>query len=155
MTVIFSENAGVVTSFEDPAAPAHMLFRMDNWEGFDKFQAIITGVMITTQGSFQFLHTLGGKIFVYVFGDRMGQINISGMAFDTACDGSGMGIEQVMVYYSDNRIANRVEPVKITIGPDLTMRCYLVGFGAKQNTGNAGSRTYSFNMQLSHVPEGQ
>ena len=154
MTVIFSENRGVVTSLQDPTAPATMLFKLDNWEGYDKFHAIINGVTIATQGNFQFLHTLGGKIFVYVFGDRMGQINIEGMAFDIACDADGLGIEQVMLYYSENRLANRPEPIKITIGPDLTMRCYLTGFGAKQTSAD-GNRVYNFNMQFSHVPEGQ
>jgi hypothetical protein len=154
VAVIFSENRGVVTSVQDPAAPAQMLFNLENWEGFNKFHSIITGVTVTTQGNFQFLHTLGGKIFVYVFGDRIGQFNIEGMAFDIPCDGEGMGIEHVMLYYSDNRIANRAEPLKITIGPDLTLRCYLVGFGAKQIS-TEGSRTYHFNMQFAQVPENQ
>jgi hypothetical protein len=154
MAVIFSENRGVVTTFKDFAAPATMLFKLENWEGFDKFHSIITGVTVATQGNYQFLHTLGGKIFVYVFGDRMGQINVEGMAFDIACDAKGLGIEQVMTYYSDNRLVNRAEPLKITIGPDITLRCYLVGFGAKQASQD-GSRAYNFNMQFAHVPEGQ
>jgi hypothetical protein len=132
--------------------PARTTLRLEGWGGFSSFKSIITRVTVASQGNFQFLHTLGGNIFVYVFGDRIGQISISGLSFDTTCGqpGGKIGIEHVIQYYNDNRIAGRKTPVKITIGVSTTLQGYIIGF--QGDVVDPKSRIYQFTLQLAMPP---
>jgi hypothetical protein len=149
---IFSKASGVVATFPDPTLPAVTTLRMENWGGFQGFKSIITSVNIAAQGNFQFLHTLGGNIYVYVFGDRIGQLGISGLAFDSTCDDTtgALGIEKVLDYYSKNRLAVRKTPIKTTIGVQTTVAGYLVGVGGQ--VVDPKSRIYQFNLQFMLAP---
>lgn len=150
---IFSKRAGLLAAFTDPTIPATTTLRVEEWDGFGSFKSIITKVTVSAQGNFQFLHTLGGNIYIYVFGDRIGQATISGLAFDSTCDDENgtIGIERVIQYYQENRVASRAAPIKITIGTSTTVQGYLVGFNAE--IGDPGSRVYNFSMQLMLVPQ--
>lgn len=149
---IFSKERGVVSSFPDPTMPASTTLRLEGWQGFSGFKSIITRVNVSAQGNFQFLHTLGGNIYVYVFGDRMGQLGISGLAFDSTCEDpyNTLGIERVLDYYAQNRIANRSTPVKVTIGVKTTLAGYLAAING--DVVDPKSRIYQFNMQFLLAP---
>lgn len=151
--VVFSKAAGQVSSFVDPTLPARVTLRIEDWGGFLGFKSIISRVTVSARGNFQFLHTLGGKVFVYVFGERIGQLGISGLSFDSICgDEAGtLGIERVLNYYADNRIAARATPVKVTIGTATTLSAYLVGITG--DVVDPRSRIWQFNMDLALVPQ--
>lgn len=150
---IFSKSSGVVAAFNDPTLPATTTLRVEDWGGFSNFKSIITRVSVSSQGNFQFLHTLGGNIYVYVFGDRIGQLAVSGIACDATCDEEAgeLGIERVIAYYNANRIAARKTPIKITLGVRTTLAGYLVGISAEM--ANAQMRMYQFNLQFVIVPQ--
>jgi len=114
-TSIFSHQPGFVTSLEEPTG---MPLIIGGLGGFDGFKAIITKVGVSAQGNYQFLHTLRDFIFVYVFGERIGQIVIQGLTFFDKCPGGGgpTGIESVMGYYNQNRIAATGNTLSIQIG---------------------------------------
>jgi hypothetical protein len=150
--VLFSKEKGLVASFNDPAVPGRASFKMDGWQGFDGFKSIITRVTIAAQGNYQFLHTLGGDVFIYVFGDRIGQITVSGLAFDSTCgdaDGS-IGMERVMSFYMANRVSERKTPMKLTIGVATTIKAYLVGMTG--DVSDPKSKIWQYSMQLAMVP---
>jgi len=150
--VVFSKASGQVSSFIDPTLPARTTLRIQNWGGFLGFKSIISRVTITSRGNFQFLHTLGGQVFVYVFGDRIGQLGISGLSFDSICgDPAGtLGIERVLNYYSAHRIAARQTPVKVSIGTATTLSAYLIGITG--DVVDPKSRIWQFNMELALIP---
>lgn len=150
---LFSKQAGLVASFPDPTLPATTTLNLEGWGGFKGFKSIITRVNVSAQGNFQFLHTLGGNIYVYVFGDRVGSLGISGLAFDSVCeDAAGtIGIERVLDYYAQNRIANRKTPVKITIGVKTTLAGYLVAVAG--DAVDPKSKIYQFNLQFMLAPQ--
>ena len=104
----FSKAVGQVAAFVDPTMPARLSVNVPGWGGFFGFESIITNIQVASQGNFQFLHTLGGNIFVYVFGDRIGQLSMSGLSFESTCEepGGTIGIERVFAYYNANQIAN-------------------------------------------------
>jgi hypothetical protein len=94
-------------------------------------KSIITNVMISQQTNHQFLHTLGNDIFIYVFGDRMGQLQIQGLSFAERCEQIGPGglvsaanpsavrqhgVESILSWYKSNKLSERPEPIKISIG---------------------------------------
>jgi hypothetical protein len=64
------------------------------------------------------LHTLGNDIFIYVFGDRVGQIMLEGLSFVENCGGGGgqHGMEQMLEYYKNNKLSSKKDPVQILIG---------------------------------------
>lgn len=149
---IFSKQSGFVSSFQDPTLPAAVTLKVEGWGGFGGFKAIITRVNVAAQGNYQFLHTLGGSIYVYVFGDRVGQLGISGLAFDSACDDDAgtLGIERVLDYYVENRIAARQTPLKVTIGARTTVAGYLVAVAG--DVVDPKSKIYQFNLQFMMAP---
>jgi hypothetical protein len=76
---------------------------------------ILTEVAVQRHGNFQFLHTLQDLVYVYSFGERIGQIRASGMAFARTCGGAE-GLTVVLNYYEANRLEVRADPVSIVIG---------------------------------------
>jgi len=132
--IIFSKQLGNVIGFNDATLPATLnLFSLESWSGYTTLKAIITSFTVSAQGNFQFLHSLGGNIYLYVFGDRIGEATISGLAFDRPCDvgGATTGIERVLDFYTSQRIAQRRTPLKITLGARKAIIGYMVGMNAK------------------------
>lgn len=151
---VFSNNPGRVLVLTDPAVPSRFSFNLEAWDGFETLRAIITRVTVSKQGNYQFLHSLGGTIYIYVFGDRIGQITVSGVAFERGCeeDETGrLGIENVQEFYETNRLANRELPLKLTIGVATTFVAYLVG--AATSVVDEGMGLWQFALQLSLIPE--
>jgi len=148
---LFSKTSGHVTSFPDPTLPARASVSLEGWEGFTGFKSIITDLTLASQGNYQFLHTLGGNIYVYVFGDRIGQLSISGLSFESTCGSAGsIGIERVMKYYNDNRLAGRKTPIKVTVGVATTFTAYLIGVGAKVQ--DTQSRLWQYSLHMALIP---
>ena len=152
------ENRGRVTVLERPGAPFMDVVTLPGWGGFSGFKSIITGVELQEQGNFQFQHTLGNEIFVYIFGDRIGSFGVSGLAFYDTCGPFGAafnepGITRVLRYYRANRLANRAAPLLITIQPALVARCYLTGFRGR--IADPALRLFEFHLQLAMIPEGR
>lgn len=79
-------------------------------------RAIITQCAIVEQGNFQFMHTLGATIYAYIFGDRIGELRISGICFANPCGGGKSGMQQITDSYRKNRIAAAGRPVQISVG---------------------------------------
>lgn len=154
MPVLFSTNPGKVIAVQDPATIGMISgVNLQGWGGFGAMRSIITRVTISNTGNFQFLHTLGNQIFVYVFGDRMGQFSIAGLAFDNGCRlglGQPLGIEAVAAYYAANRLANRASPLLVSIGLSTPAQCLLIGMTSEVVDPNA--RVYQFNMMFGLVP---
>jgi hypothetical protein len=86
---------------------------------------IVTQAAIVEKGNFQFLHTLNETIYVYVFGDRIGELRVSGIAFGTPCGGDN-GINAIMKSYRENRLAEKGGPVTVSFGDD-PYRGFLTG----------------------------
>lgn len=86
----------------------------------------ITGFTLDLGTNHQFLHTLDQFIYLYAFGDRIGELVLSGIAFAGTCakDMGGNRIEKelapnnVLSYYAQNSVsrADGPEPTFITIG---------------------------------------
>lgn len=88
-------------------------------------RAIITQVGIQQEGNFQFLHTLSDSIFVYIFGDRISELMVSGVAFGATCDG-GHGLDETLDIYDANKLSVRGRPLTISYG-SRAFRGFLTG----------------------------
>lgn len=91
-------------------------------------KAIITQAAIVENGNYQFLHTLNETIYLYVFGDRIGELQVSGLAFSKLCPGGEeTGMEQVIRNYRRNRVAELAAPVIVSYGAGQPFRSFLTG----------------------------
>lgn len=148
----FSRQVGQVAAFLDPTIPARTLIRLEGWDGYQIQKSVITQATVSGQTNLQFLHTMGGNIFIYVFGDRVGTFSLSGLAFDSTCDMAAgvIGVEHVMQYYNQQRAANRALPLKITLGVATTFTTYLVGMSCQ--IADPKSRIWEFSYKLALIP---
>jgi len=128
MATLFVTSPGQVVAFKDVGTLPLSIF-LENWPGFPAIRAAITAVSGATAGNYQFLHTLREFIYVYVFGERVGELSISGMAFSSACGTGGKsGVEQIADYYNKYRISSygKLINVQIGISGSASLRGFLV-----------------------------
>lgn len=152
MPVIFQGQPGRVVSLTDPGVPGQArLLNINPTMGFNTHRSIITRVTISQQGNFQFLHTLGSDIYIYVFGDRIGSITISGLSF-ASCTGPNVphGIEAALSYYKTNRLASRNDQIEVIVG-STPIRGFLVGMNA--NLADPKDRIMAFHYSILALPE--
>lgn len=131
--IIFPHARGTVKRVRGPwERPSAFRVTMQGWNF--RQRAIITQAAVVQNGNFQFLHTLNDQIFVYVFGDRISELQIGGIAFGTFggflpnfCSEEGSGTEDVFPFYRFYRVANRAEPILIRTGPSAVFRGFLTG----------------------------
>ncbi len=113
--------------------------------GFHEIRAIITQLGIRSQSNVQFLQTLRNFVYVYSFGERMGDIVIGGLAMpgDCAFTDPTSGLERVLSYYAGNRLSTQGDPVAIAIGANITYAGFLIGFEANVNDPRFGLAQFS------------
>jgi len=155
MPVVFSKNTGRV--FMLPDAVAEGAISMGNVEGYESISfiqhtTIITRIGVAAAGNFQFLHTIGNDVYIYVFGDRMGQVDLHGICFAQDCtqDSGEHGFEKLFSWYEKNRISVRKEPVVVTIGVNKSFEGFVTALTGDAQ--DAQTRTINFNLTISLLP---
>jgi hypothetical protein len=115
MAMIFTHAVGMVSRItsDRPVVPLRINFEQGENRNF-----IITQAGINQSGNFQFLHTLQDMLYIYVFGDRVSEIQVSGIAFAGICGASGdrSGIAEILDFYRFNKISSRPTPVLLRFG---------------------------------------
>jgi hypothetical protein len=153
MADIFSNRPGVVAVLNTGGIDDNP-FRV-TLDGFSQNGAqsgvIFTEMAIQRAGNYQFLHTLNDLVYVYSFGERIGQIRASGMLFAQLCNGVG-GLSTLLAYYEANRLEARPDPVSIIIGTSDAGR--FRGFLVELNVDVArpDARLAQFGMQFQALP---
>ncbi len=128
MPAFFSQQRGTVARVTGQRGGAPMPFQI-KMQGIGissdnpTARAIITQAGVNQRGSVQFLHTIGETIYAYIFGDRMGELHVSGVAFSAVCGTSAAaagsratGFQQVLEEYQRNRVAQLARPVIVNFG---------------------------------------
>lgn len=87
---------------------------------FGVTRSIITRLTVTQEANLQFLHTLGSHVYIYVFGDRMGTVGLSGFTFNRSCDQPGQQLDtgpaRMLAWYEQNRTSRRRSPLRFMVG---------------------------------------
>ena len=153
MPVFFPGPPGRTIALLDPATQgAISTASVDPFLGYSLQRSVITRLTLAHQGNYQFLHTLGNDIYIYVFGDRVGSVTLSGLSMAASCDDSSPahGGEMLLEWYAENRLAQRQEPVRVTIG----VRTVIEGFvtGINQDVVDPSTRIMAFNLSLAVLP---
>lgn len=94
---------------------------------------IVTQVGLSQTANVQFSPTLRNNIFVYAFGERMGNFMLSGIAFHHGCmspaGASFVGVTDVLDYYIQYGVGSGHEPVTVTLGAGFSIDGFVVGTG--------------------------
>jgi hypothetical protein len=104
----------------------------------------------------QFLHTLGGDIYIYVFGDRMGTMSLEGLSAAYSCTDSGdtqHGIEKIYSWYQANKLSALSTPLTFVLGASTTLTAFLGAFSADVPNINTMAGIMSFRLDLFLVPD--
>jgi hypothetical protein len=156
MPFLFERNVGRVAEIQDPVAEGIFSLAEITADASDisyaSMRSIITKIGVSSACNFQFLHTIGNDVYVYVFGDRMGQIVISGISFQEGCyTATGHGFNRVYDWYTQNKLSNRTEPVIVTVGQNTIFKGFITSLSSDVN--DSQNRTISFQLQMSVLPE--
>lgn len=157
MTVFFAKSAGRVVRLIDPAVPCMTRFYGMGQDKitFNDQRSIVTRLMFSQAVNVQFLHTLGSSVYIYVFGDRVGNLSISGLGFQNPCVGGGecsdmTGVEGMYKWYRKNRVAARKKPIEMTIGSE-PLEGFVLDF--QTDVIDAAAGLAQWNIQMATLPE--
>lgn len=152
---LFAGPPGRVLAFADPAVQGLLpsLAGLDPTLDFAGQKSLITRMTVANETNHQFMHTIGGDIYIYVFGNRIGQATVSGLSIAYDCDRGGdreHGFEKVLRWYRNNRLSQRSDPVTLLIG-----RTPLSGFVTGVTGGVFDHRLnlMQFDLNLAVVPD--
>lgn len=127
-------------------------------EGNGKLESL-TGVVITSIGvnqqvNIQFAPSLQKIIYAYSFGDRMGAVEVSGIAFNKVCQGGNsagyVGASNLFKYYDKNRAVNEGRLMKVSIGK-LALQGFLTS--SRLSTASPEFKTMGFTLEIVSVPK--
>jgi hypothetical protein len=118
MTLLLQTRPGTVVRMDDPALHCRVsFFRVETPQLlFDEQRSIVTRMALAEQTNLQFLQTLSRQIFVYNFGDQVGELTLSGLSFPCDCTGEVNGAERMLNYYRRNRASRRRMPCRVLLG---------------------------------------
>lgn len=127
--LIFSSGPGRIVAVPGIGTP--LTITLENWPGFDAMQAILTGVGLASEANAQFLHTLRRFVYVYLFGEALGEIQLHGLAATyTPCDarpGTHTGLERVFDYYNRFRLSAIGAPLNLALGSSIRLKFFCTG----------------------------
>lgn len=128
MPVAFTPCAGAVALIK----PTHCtgdVFKL-NFSGSEgELTAPMSGFALELNGNYQFLHTVNDFIYVYAFGDRVGELTVSGFGFVKPCPGADSAkMCNVYEFYQKNRIKEKGD-MSVSLGDcsNATFWAFLTG----------------------------
>lgn len=159
MPVIFAQCPGVAAAVVgNGLLPIRVT--LENFGDYLTFKAVMTGFAINQQGNFQFMHTLRDFIYVYSFGERIGELVINGIAFAGICTpgnencaagvNSSTGFDNVFSYYDRNRLSMIGRPLKINFGQFTVLYGFLTNFNFQMQDPQMGLGQFS--LRFMYVP---
>ena len=127
------------------------LFSFTGWGGFIATNSIITGIATSQAVNGQFSPTMLNLIYAYFFGDRMGEILISGLSFPATCGtpNFGGGIRSVLGYYNTYRASRSGLPISVAIG-NAGLSGFVMGMGL--NIVNPETQITQFVYRIMNLP---
>lgn len=133
----------------DSTAPGFI--RIGEGDTFPRTRVIITGVAINQKANVQFMETLRDRIYIYSFGDRLGDMQVMGLGLkmcdDTDEDSS---VKDLDTFYQNNKASVLNSDIVITIDRVVTFRAFLLAMTTQLV--NEEFRTVGFTLTLKVLP---
>lgn len=134
---IFNGTQGSVAVIEadaDEKVGVPFLFQVDAKPfNIDVIRGILTSVVMNHEINAQFMHSLNDTIYINVFGNKMGQMTLSGILFlSDVCVGTNKNteppFEKFYDYYINNNALSRPSSLKIQIGTGGIFQAFIISF---------------------------
>jgi len=171
MSKLFTENQGQVVGLKlgEGALPGSVVLHSGEGTGGDKFGAasdtlIITSVNLGLSVNHQFTRSLGSSIYLYVFGDDFGDLQVSGLAFSSGTKASDCGlgastgqtgVDGVLEFYNKNKTSkiagSKVPQVTLQIGEGNPFIGFLLGM--KLDMSDPDKRISRFSFLIRTLPD--
>jgi hypothetical protein len=87
----------------------------------------ITGFSLDMSTNHQFLHALNEFVYAFAFGDRIGELTVSGICFTTKDCNNADDMAKLLRYYQTERFAVKADATKITIDGSIVLVGFLTG----------------------------
>jgi hypothetical protein len=121
---------------------------------YDNLKSIVTSVSMNEMTNVQFTPTLDKSIFMYVFGDQISSLDVSGVCFLAPQRGGVSGVTLMKDFYAQNKVSTSGKPIAVTLsaagGQATSFNAFLTGgsFSANDPQNMLGS----FSLKLSYMP---
>lgn len=103
---------------------------VNDFKNYLGVKGLLTGMSVNGQSAFQIMHTLRQYIYIYTFGERAGEISVTGLAFVGDCrdvdDPSGLA--RLLDWYERNRLSTTGKAITVTLTPNVALKAFLVNF---------------------------
>jgi hypothetical protein len=121
--------------------------------GFAPQAVMISGIEYDQKTNQQFQQSLDGAVYVYVFGDLMGNVAIEGVAFPLRCDGEVNGLQEIFKFYAQRRASNNKELIQVSIG-DEPVSGFLTSIRVRSNSAadNSAALSQTFWLTINTLP---
>jgi hypothetical protein len=115
-------------------------------------KGLLTGLSVNGQSGFQLMHTLRQYIYIYTFGERAGEIAITGLAFVGDCRDMSdpSGLARLFDWYERNRVSTTGKSITVTLTPSVALKAFLVNF--RYDIEDPTISLGRFSMQLVYPP---
>lgn len=110
---------------------------------------IITKLNTVQRTNTQFQQSLDNVIYVYSFGDQMGDMQINGLAFPRNCSSGKNGIQELMKFYQEYRVSNRVQRIQLSFCNEI-IDGFIIGMSI--STLDASSGAHGFTLLMKTLP---
>lgn len=152
MAYMFGGTAGVTAGnmkvFTGLASLGTLTFSLGGWSsGASAQNAVISGVSANTAGNYQFLLTMRNYTYVYLFGEKMGDVIVSGVAAFECAEWTH-GLTNAVSYYNTYGITITGTPVALSFA-GYSAWAFLVG--ASFNYISAKTRLAQFKFKFKSV----
>jgi hypothetical protein len=117
--------------------------------GFPNTSVAITSIGFSQDANVQFMHSLRRIIYIYSFGERMGTVEINGVAFYRPCDGE-TGLKALFNFYKNNSVSIRSTPVSFSVAGEG-----LSGFvrGIRSTFSDSQAGVIGYSIVMASMPE--
>lgn len=152
-------NVGKVVACSSKSAQGLIgIVGLDPKISWESERALITQQALDQQTNQQFLHSIGNDVFVYMFGDQIGQLTLQGIAAARGCAGLSAstvdlnehGLSKMLTWWNTNRASNRSGLIVAQIG-NHQFRGLATRFVT--NVEDAGSMLVRFTLFMHVLPE--
>lgn len=157
MAVVYDTIPGTVVAFDmGYSIPGTIAISDPKFPASTPSPVMFSSVIWDQATNQQFQHSLDGSVYIYVFGDRMGAVNIEGFTFISQCDSTEVGLTQLTEFYSANRASARNTPIEVTLGDD-TISGFLTGIRVTALGSGAGddglTLVHRFTLTINALPK--
>lgn len=121
---------------------------------FDPKAVLISGVNYTQATNQQFQYALDNSVYVYVFGDKMGDVEVIGMAFPALCGEAIDGLSEILQFYAERRASKTEALVNVVVG-DETVNGFLCSVWTRAivGSGDEGGPVHQWGLKILTLPK--